>query len=272
MGNRENIGKAAADAEIMHCAFADGANYVLLLNTDITLVTESLISELLALFAMQNCGIVAPVMLFEDGIRVWYAGGRIHRPAWTSSHPGMGRKWRPNSGRLLKRLPEWKKVQAACSCCAMISRRTWQQVGVPDRRLFMYWDDFEYSFRAKQAGITTYLLRRPLLLHHKRNRRLGRLESYYFPRNGLYLIWKHEHWLPARILGVLGQAVLVLPFRLVQTGGDWGAIAAYGRGFVDGLATVAGRDRMGAGRGLSDPADSGGYVTIDPERGTIANR
>jgi GT2 family glycosyltransferase len=182
--NDENLGITGGhNVGIRHC-LEQGFDYVLFLNND-TVVEPGLLERLVR--AADERTMVAPKAYLYDrrpllddtvGDFDWWRG--IWR-GWLYGKPepsGFDRQ-QPNMASL---------------CCLLVPAAVFRDAGLMDERFFMYYDDFDFVRRAKQAG---YRLRleADAVIYHRKAASSGGVDSpfklYYATRNRLYLMRKH---------------------------------------------------------------------------------
>src|ERR1043166_2896572 len=143
----ENLGFGANNIGIYE-ALRQGADYILLLNNDTSVDPECF--ERLVRFAESTpeAGILSPrICYYSDPQRIWYDGGtlRTENGFLTSGHV--------NEDRSVKCVSEdSREVDYICGCAMFIRRSVIDMIGGLDSRFFMYWEDGEFSLRAKKAG------------------------------------------------------------------------------------------------------------------------
>ncbi|MDP9491945.1 MAG: glycosyltransferase family 2 protein, partial [Actinomycetota bacterium] len=137
--NDRNLGYAGGMNVGIHRALELGADNVLLLNNDVE-VEPGAVAALAA--AVEGAAAVCPVIVFaDDPQRVWYAGARFD--------PRRG-----YNGRHLTEVPDAVvETDRACGAAMLIPRGALETVGLFDEELFAYWEDAEWSLRARRAGL-----------------------------------------------------------------------------------------------------------------------
>jgi GT2 family glycosyltransferase len=127
-------------------AFADGADFVLLLNND-TIVDPDFLPALLARFqSEEQCGMVVPKIYYHDPPDLlWYAGGEISFWTGTMRHRGIREADRGQYGTATE-------TSYATGCCVLVSRELIARVGQLDESFFIYTEDADWSVRARRAG------------------------------------------------------------------------------------------------------------------------
>ena len=185
-------------------ALAQGADYVLFLNSD-TRLDSGLVEALLAEADPRT--IVAPCVLLDGtpdllddtaGDFSWLRGAwrdwRYGRPAPAGQCPGP--------------------VAMASLTALLVPAAVFRKVGLLDEQLFMYYEDFDFVRRAQGAGFR--LRQTPTArLWHRRSSSSGGGETpfkyYYATRNRLFLLRRHQ---PLPLFAAV--CVYVVATRLVR--------------------------------------------------------
>lgn len=136
--NPSNLGFAGGVNTGIRAALAQGVEFVWLLNPD-ALAPPGLLTDLLATAAEDaEVGIVGAILVEADtkeSIQAW-GGGRVN--LWT----GMSR-------HLL--LPD-EELHYMTGACLLVRSAVLEQIGLFNDDYFFYWEDVEFSFRARDAG------------------------------------------------------------------------------------------------------------------------
>jgi GT2 family glycosyltransferase len=153
--NAENRGYAAANNQALRRA--QGA-YVLLLNPDAVLEAGALATALAYLDAQAGVGILGGKVLLPDG-RLDPPARRTFKTPATYLYKLAGLSWlfprHPRFGRYyLSFLDEdtLAEVDAVVGAFLLVRRAVIEQIGLLDERFFMYCEDEDWCWRAKQAG------------------------------------------------------------------------------------------------------------------------
>jgi len=127
-------------------AFAEGADFVLLLNND-TVVDPDFLSALLARIGTEDrCGMVVPKIYYHDPPDLlWYAGGEISFWTGTMRHRGIREVDHGQHDTATE-------TGYATGCCVLVSRELIARVGQLDESFFIYTEDADWSMRARRAG------------------------------------------------------------------------------------------------------------------------
>jgi GT2 family glycosyltransferase len=137
-------------------AQAAGA-YFLLLNPDVRLEADT-ISHLVAVAKKGSNAIVVPKL------HLMLAPGFLNGLG-NSASPS-----RPGTDTALGNLDfgqfdNWTEVASACFAAVLISRAAWEQVGPLDEAFEMYFEDVEWSYRARLLGLHISLASQALIYH-----------------------------------------------------------------------------------------------------------
>lgn len=190
--NQENLGVATGNNQGINAALADGCEAVLLMNND-TEFGPDLLGDLIATKARTSADMIVPKMMFFDPKNhIWCAGGRFNRlRGYTSIHCGEGE---PDRG-------QWDhsgEIEYCPTCCMLVTPETFQRIGLMDDAYFVYWDDSDFCFRAKKAGLRLYYDHTIRLCHKVSSLTGGSGSAFsrrYYTRNKVYFLLKNLGWL-----------------------------------------------------------------------------
>ncbi len=197
----ENVGFSAANNMAIR---QGGAPYVLVLNPD-TRMTPGTLDRLLELMdERRDVGICGCRLELEDGTFDHAAKRSFPTPLGALAHfTGIGRWSRAPKALAQYRAPEVDEgpVDAVNGAFMLMRRRMLDEVGLFDEGYWMYMEDLDLCYRAKQAGWITWYAPAAFVIHVKHGssgaRRPPRL-VYAFHR-GMYRFYrlhyagKHSH-------------------------------------------------------------------------------
>ena len=213
--------------------------YILILNPDVRLEPDS-IAEMLAVARTDpQCAAVAPKLKF------WWA------PAFLN---GIGNqagyfKWGSDNGLGhldLGQFDEWKEVPSVCFAAALIRRAAWEAVGPCDEGFRFYYEDSEWSYRARLLGFRVRAAPKAVVYHafgrrvhtgeeadltpiKLRNVVFGRLRFVGKLTSGPTLL----RYLSTALIHDTGRALFIF------LKGDWHGSAAILRGWFDFLGSLS---------------------------------
>lgn len=200
--DENNRGFAGGCNEGIRQALAAGSEWILLLNPDTT-VEPDFIARL-----PQEEGIVGLPLREKD--RIVYGG--------------IVRWFR----RTLAHATRSEDAEYAIGAGMLIHRDVFKKIGMLDERYFLYFEDADFSLRARRAGIPMMFLTAPLITHgvSQSTKELGSpLLLRYHARNALLFNWLHGPWwvkiaLPFwSFFGIFKQSakMLLMPSRRSQS-------------------------------------------------------
>lgn len=236
-----NLGFAGGNNVGIENALERGAGYVILMNNDLILPPDILTKLVDFMEENPDIGLASPKMYFAKGYEfhkdrykpselgkvIWYAGGVIDRKNVYSNHRGVDEVDRGQYDRV-------SETDFTNGACMIIRRDVIEKIGLLDAKYFLYWEDADFSERAKRAGFkVTYFP--DTHLWHKVSSSTGGSGSptndYFLTRNRLYFANKYMNFRTK-------FAVMRDTFRLTFQGREWQK-----KGALDGLFGVTG---MGA--------------------------
>jgi len=192
--NNRNLGFAAGNNVGISHALQKGADFVIILNND-TLVDKNFASELVKIAEKdEKIGIVVPKIFFAKGFEfhkdrykeedlgkvLWYAGGQIDWKNIIGNHRGLDEVDRGQ-------FDEDVETQMATGCCFLVKKEIFEKVGLYDKRYFLYFEDADFSERAKRAGFKIFYNPKSIVWHkNAQSAGVGSdLQTYFQTRNRL---------------------------------------------------------------------------------------
>lgn len=183
--NETNEGFVIANNQGIKLALEGGAQYLLLLNNDTTVKNDFLIN--LIKYAEQNntVGILSPKILYYNSDTIWSMGGRINCLAGFAILIGK-KKHREKYKTIIE--PDY-----VTGCAMLIKREVIKKIGLLDPVYFAYYEDGDFSFRAKKAGYNIRVIPESIIWHKKSasagirgsKRKISGLQAYLWARNGV---------------------------------------------------------------------------------------
>ena len=179
-----NIGFSAGCNAGIRAALDEGAELVLLVNSDAVIAPDAIERLEHALAAQPGAGISAPLIVSraEPGI-VASAGITYSTSSGRMKHDGFGdsaEDWCEGPAR---------DAAAVSGCVMMIRRELFDRAGVFDERYFYSFEDIELCLRARRAGFGSLLVP-SAIAYHEGHRSIGSASVarlYYAARNHLLL-------------------------------------------------------------------------------------
>ncbi len=196
--NKENTGFTGGNNLGIKKALELGMDYILVLNPDTT-VEKNAIEILVEALDDNDAGIVCPKILLEDRETIWFAGKDLDLLNVLGNHRGVDKK---DEGGF-----ESMEETDATGAAMMVKKEVFDKIGLFDERYFLYYDDSDFSFRAKKGGFKILYIPKAKVYHaNGRSTGLGSpLQDYYITRNRMLFASK---FLPLRTRFALFREVL----------------------------------------------------------------
>jgi len=173
-----NLGFAGGNNLGLQRALDDGCTVVAVLNND-TYLEGAVFSSLAEIVTADRDVVVTPVIRYAATDDVWFQGGVLDAGYPRHIQPDELEQWPVTDGS--------REVDVLTGCCIVASADTWREVGLFDDRLFLFFEDSDWSMRARATGrrlvVRTDVEIRHVVSGSTRSTRTARLVSFYFGRN-----------------------------------------------------------------------------------------
>ena len=204
-----NIGFARAIAKGARLALDEGADWLWFVNNDARVDETCLEALLEAADERPRSGLLSPLILYGDGVGVWFAGGTVDARTLGTRHVQVG-----GAGG------EPYATQYVTGCAMLARAAMVRECGPPDETLFMYYEDVEWSLRTRTRGWEAVVVPRAVVYHdvdrHGARRRFSPRAVYYLTRNRLLLARRTGSpaaALPSTVAWGLRQVVKAIAWR-----------------------------------------------------------
>jgi GT2 family glycosyltransferase len=242
--NKENLGFAGGNNVGIKYAIEDGADYVLLLNNDTT-VEEDFLEKLVEAGELdkENGLLGSKTNYHSEQNRIWFAGGKVSWMKNKGTHIGLDEIDQGQYDKI-------KEVDYLTGCCLLVKREVIEKIGVLEEDYFLYYEDTDFSLRAKNTGYKIMYIPKSKIYHKiSRSTKPGSSSYiYYHTRNGLVMTKRNGSLLNKIILGphciflFLKQIIKII---FIPQKRNW-AFAVLGiRGFERGKRFFVGEDGEG---------------------------
>jgi GT2 family glycosyltransferase len=155
----ENLGYAAGVNIGIKYALSHDYNWILLLNND-TIVADDFIDSMYSgSQRVANCAIFSPVIFYRDNPAIiWSMGEKFINHTLLTLPDNKNRTLDEN-------LPEFIPIDVTNGCAMMVSREVFERIGLFDSKLFMYGEEVDFCWRARQAAYNFACLSRAHIWH-----------------------------------------------------------------------------------------------------------
>ncbi|HAS69076.1 MAG: putative glycosyltransferase [Candidatus Collierbacteria bacterium GW2011_GWA2_42_17] len=179
-----NLGFAGGNNIGINKALATGTDYVLIVNPDVVLPHDFFV-PLLKHFENKKTGIVAPAIFHKQKNDMYF--GLDGKVDWSLAKP---------KHQNIKKITSTKPIKSefVTFACVLISKETFQKVGLLDEGYFMYFEDVDYCLSAKKKNVDIILDPKVIIEHRTSS-------SFYKPTGKLLISFKSHlrfmtKWLP----------------------------------------------------------------------------
>ena len=209
-----NLGFTGGNNLGIEFALSKGAEWVLLLNNDTT-VSPDFLEELEKVGNNHpEFAIFGPLIFYHDKPeRVWYLGDRLI--PWTLATYSLYREQlEPRS------CPEALPVDFISGCGMLVNRKVFEAVGLLDTSLFMYGEDADFCWRARQSGFKLAAAPRARMWHKVSTSASREKEVHRYLRsrnqNRFYRVYSRGPQIPLMFAFSLLQLIRRIGSDLIQ--------------------------------------------------------
>jgi GT2 family glycosyltransferase len=236
--NVANLGFAGGNNVGIKDALKRAFDYIILMNNDLILSKDLVVRLVDFMKKNPSVGLASPKMYFAKGYEFhkdrykeselgrvfWYAGGRVDWKNIYSSHRGVDEV---DCGQYDK----VSETDFANGACVIIRNKVLKKIGYLNDSLFLYWEDADFSQRAKRAGFRVVYFPKTSIWH-KVSASTGGSGS---PSNDYFLI-RNRFYFALRYADLRAKfAVLRDTLRLAIRGREWQK-----KGAIDALLGIKG--------------------------------
>jgi len=204
MANDENVGFTRGNNQGI---VASDGRYILLLNPD-TEVLGTAFDEMVGYMERYpEVGAVGPTLLYADGgmqssrrrfpnLRTAFVESTFVQP-WFTDSDILKRYYVLDRGD-----DEMQEVDWVVGACLMMRRDAVEDVGLLDERFFMYSEELDWCYRAKQKGWKIVYLPTAKVVHHegRSSEQVLPVRHVYFQRSKVQFFEKHHGRLQGEVL------------------------------------------------------------------------
>jgi hypothetical protein len=232
--NKKNLGYAGGNNVGIRKAMASGADYVFLLNNDVTLEKDVLNKCVSAMEKSPGCGACQPMIVtFENKDTIWSAGTQLF-----FGYPRLFQKGRELRNDEIKTSPF-----GLVGCAILFRRSALQQTGLFDDSLFLLHEETDWCIRAKKMNYSLLIISNAIV-SHKISSSIGMFSKvylYYIGRNWL-LVGKKNFSFYYYLFILVTEFLIRFPYYLyhITKKGQPGMIKFYLKGLFDGIRGISG--------------------------------
>ncbi len=175
--NERNEGVAKANNQGIKNAIADGCSQLLIINNDVEFEPQ-LINKLIKAQAKNKSSMIAPKIMYSDNPKyIWYAGAFFSK---INGYLPLHRGFRELD---IGKFNKVEEVQYAPTCCLLIKKEVFNDIGFMDEKYFVYFDDTDFCYRVYQSTQHNLVYYPNIEFYHKvgalTNKNIGESNAKY---------------------------------------------------------------------------------------------
>lgn len=151
--NNRNLGFSAGNNVAIRWALEKMADYVFLLNNDAIIEEDSLKKMIDVAEKDAKTGIFSPVIYKGESDTLWFGGGEILWSKMKTTH--------------------FNRIKAhtdyITGCAMLIKKEVFGRIGLFDEDYFLYYEDADFSWRAKRAGFNLKIIPEASVYHEEKS-------------------------------------------------------------------------------------------------------
>jgi len=180
--NEKNAGFAAGMNVGIRFALSKGAEYVWVLNND-TVVGRDALSVLVDAAEASRGAILSPLILTPSG-KAWFSAGRVNFLRMKTEHVDPDVASREDAPY---------ETEYLTGCALFMPKEAVKAIGLFDEQFFLYYEDADFSLRAKNAGYTLLVAPKAVVVHGEQSTDNPE-KIYWLVLSGLRFFGKHTPW------------------------------------------------------------------------------
>lgn len=193
--NSQNLGFSAGNNIGIRFALERMADYVLIINSDIEAEKDLLNRLVEAGEKMPRAGILSPVIFNGEKNKIQFSGGKI---SWLQMKTIVEQE---------PKTEEIYKTGYVSGRAMLVKAEVFQKVGLFDEDFFLYFEDADFSLRAKKARFKSIMVSSSWAYHLEKSEGLKSNKAYWLAASGLIFFKKNTPplWRPWIIPYTLGK-------------------------------------------------------------------
>jgi len=200
--NSRNLGFSAGNNVAIKWVLEKMADYVFLLNNDAVIEKNTLKKLVRVMEQNDKMGIVSPIIYKGKSKKVWFAGGKINwwkmrtehktrnikRRVWNIENKIWSMKYKTAVSN-----SEFYGTDYITGCAMLIKRDVFAEIGLLDEDFFLYYEDADFSWRARMAGFKLGVLPKTAVYHFEKSLENPK-KIYWLVLSGILFFKKNSPW------------------------------------------------------------------------------
>lgn len=180
--NNQNLGFAKGNNIGINFSLKKGADYIFVLNPDVKIERNTIKNLLLVMEKDKSIGIISPKIYTLEG-KIWSCGGLIDKKRFSGSLKGFNEE---NNGQYYKE----SEIDYVPGAAMFIRSSVFKEIGLLPEEYFLYYEDVEFSLKAKKANFKTCFTSKAIVYHNWSSciGKYSPMKDYYMARGHLLFI------------------------------------------------------------------------------------
>lgn len=175
--SKENTGYSGGNNLGIKKALDEKCDVLFILNPDMMIdpkAIEILVSEV----EKVGAGIANPKIYFEGTKKLWFAGKQFDLNNVLATHRGVNEEDQGQYDKV-------EELEDATGGALLVQKEVFEKIGLFDERYFLYYEDGDFSYRARKAGFKIIYVPQAVAYHkNAQSTGLGSpIQDYYITRN-----------------------------------------------------------------------------------------
>lgn len=233
--NKSNLGFAEASNQGIKMGLDFKSDYLLLLNNDTVVHKEFLTTLIKDAQQDSKLGLLSSKILYYRSKRIWSMGGQISYLTGISFMIGKNE----DSSRYYDSIfPEF-----LTGCVLLIKSKLVRKIGLLNPDYFAYYEDIDYSFRARRRGYLLKTVPKSIVYHKKSasagvsgSTKISPLQSYLWARNSL--LFANLNLFGFKKLTFDLGSIFIRPVMFLPRFASWKSFLNYYKGIISGVFAI----------------------------------
>ncbi len=183
--NTHNIGFAAAANIGARYCLERNAKTITFCNPD-AIIDKKCAYILTSIVDTKKADIISPIIYKYNSSKHWFSGGKISFLKMRTIHKHISKK---------QFSQPFISTDYITGCVMTVSTDVFQKISLFDEDFFLYYEDADFSLRARKAGFTLGIIPGAKAYHKELSKQTNPQKTYFLVLSGLIFFNKHTHGL-----------------------------------------------------------------------------
>jgi len=180
--NTHNIGFGAGANIGARFALERNAATITFCNPD-AIIAKTCAHTIISAITSHEADIISPIIYKDRSSHIWFSGGRISFFRMRTTHTQI----------LSQTAQELINTDYITGCVMTVSAQVFKKIGLFDEHFFLYYEDADFSVRARNAGYILKVASQAKAWHKEVSEEEKEQKTYFLVLSGLLFFDKHSH-------------------------------------------------------------------------------